>query len=182
MGNAFQDQLRKAGLIDDKKIKKAKAEQRLQEKQQRKGVVTAEPAISAADAARQAAAEKAERDRQLNLQRQAQAEQRAIAAQIRQIIEAHRVPAGPGDRPYQFEDAGKVQRLFVTPAQHAQLVQGTLAVVKLDGQYALVPAEAAHKIRARDASHVLVLHEAAPPEPPADDPYAQFKVPDDLMW
>ncbi|MGF1642344.1 MAG: DUF2058 domain-containing protein [Thiotrichales bacterium] len=181
MKNALQDQLRKAGLIDDKKIKKAKAEQRQQEKQQRKGQTPLAATESVAEAARRAADEKARRDRELNQQRQAEAARRALAAQVRQIIEAHRQPAA-GEIAYQFADGGAVKRLFVNAAQQQQLVRGLLAVARFDAGYALVPAETARKIRERDPESVVVLNEAATDTEPADDPYADYKIPDDLMW
>ncbi|MGF1545711.1 MAG: DUF2058 domain-containing protein [Thiotrichales bacterium] len=181
MKNALQDQLRKAGLIDDKKIKKAKAEQRQQDKQQRKGQAPTVPGESVAAAARRAADEKAQHDRLLNQQRQSEAQQRALAAQIRQLIEAHRQAPG-GEIAFQFADAGAVRRVFVNPTQREQIVRGVLAIAKLDSRYELIPAEIARKITERDPGSVIVLNAAPVAEAKDEDPYADFQVPDDLIW
>lgn len=71
---------------------------------------------------------------------------------------------------------------------HSQLVNGRLAIARLaidsNGatEYAVIPASVADKIAQRDAESI-VLHSALSQEAQdEDDPYADFKVPDDLMW
>jgi uncharacterized protein YaiL (DUF2058 family) len=44
-----------------------------------------------------------------------------------------------------------------------------------------VPADIAERVRARDPSLVLVWNQPSQ-TPDEDDPYADFQVPDDLMW
>ena len=78
-------------------------------------------------------------------------------------------------------DAGKIRRLYVNDKQHGQLVKGQLAIVKLGERYELVTRETAEKIRQRDPAFVVLLNDQPPPEDP-DDPYADYKVPDDLIW
>ena len=55
-----------------------------------------------------------------------------------------------------------------------------LVVVNCNGEFELVPAEIAEKIRQRNPSLVIDL----PDEQSAseDDPYADYQVPDDLVW
>lgn len=183
MGNALQDQLRKAGLVNDKQVKKAVLEKR-KETRQIQGV---KPALSKEEAkrqAQQAREEKAERDRQLNLQRNDAAAQKAAAAQIKQLVEAHRRPPGDGETPYNFTDGGKVKSLRVSDETRGLIVRGALAVIGLEGRYELVPAEIAEKIRARAPEAVVVANAVAQTASAeqADDPYAQYQVPDDLMW
>lgn len=71
---------------------------------------------------------------------------------------------------------------------HSQLVNGRLAIARLAidskgaTEYAVIPASVADKIAQRDAESI-VLHSALSQEAQdEDDPYADFKVPDDLMW
>ncbi|MCB1676070.1 MAG: DUF2058 family protein, partial [Halioglobus sp.] len=56
----------------------------------------------------------------------------------------------------------------------------------LDGRYELLPAAAAEKIRQRDVQTIVLLNtrRAGAPGDTADvdDPYAQYVIPDDLMW
>ena len=177
--NPFQEQFLKAGLVDADRVKKASAQKRKQKKQRKEDPDAAERKR----AAQQAAAKKAEQDRKLNQRRKEEAEQRAVTAQIKQIIETHRQPKGEGEIAYNYTENGKVRRLYVTEAQQQQLTRGALAVVKLHGKYDLVPADAAQKIKERDERCVIVLNDPKQANAPADDdPYAEYKVPDDLMW
>src|SRR5690606_34946605 len=99
---SLQDQLLKAGLIDTKKAKQANKEKRRDTKLARR---SAEPVV---DEVKQqvelSRAEKAEHDRELNRQRDLELQQKAIAAQIKQLIENHRQPkgAGKGEVEYHF--------------------------------------------------------------------------------
>lgn len=184
MGNALRDQLLKAGLVSDKQAKKAAKEQR-KEANQRHGQGQARPSEEEAKLrAQRAQAEKAERDRQLNLQRQQAAEQKAVAAQVRQMVEASRIPTGGGDLPFNFTDGKTVKRLYVDEAARRRISDGLLAIVKVEGRYELVPRDIGEKIRARHAASVVLLNEPGPgrKEKDGDDPYAGFEVPDDLMW
>jgi hypothetical protein len=179
MTKSLQDQLLKSGLVDEKKLKKHKRDQRKQAKQRGKG---AQPVDEIKLAAQRARVEQAERDRQRNLELQRQAQQKAIAAQIVQLIDSHRLPRRGGDIAYQFADQGKIKKLYIDAVLQRQLSRGHLAIVKQGGNYELVPAVIAAKIRERDAAAVLVLHQSHTAEPDADDPYADYPIPDELMW
>ncbi len=180
MGNSLFEQLRKSGLVDDKKVKQVKKEKYKQTKQQ-KGK-KAKPLTESKRLAQQAQAEQVTRDRELNRQRKLAAEQVAQAAQIKQLIEMNRIDDSQGEIAFNFTDGNKVQRLYVTDKLHTQLVRGRLAVVKLGDGYELVPAGVAEKIKLRDPSCVLVCNVVDSDGTDEDDPYAEFQVPDDLMW
>jgi uncharacterized protein YaiL (DUF2058 family) len=179
----LKDQLLKSGLVNEKQIKKAQQEKR-KETRQNQGQGKTAGSEEEKRRQQQAAAEKAERDRQLNLQRKEEADRKALAAQIRQLIEANRQPKGESETPFNFADDGKVKRLYLGDQARNQVIRGQLAIVKLNGQYELVPADTADKISQRDASAVVLRNE--PPSRQAqaegDDPYADYQVPDDLMW
>jgi|LSQX01.2.fsa_nt_gb uncharacterized protein YaiL (DUF2058 family) len=179
MANSLHEQLLKAGLVDQQKLKQVKSAKRKQQKQQRKSkeVVIDEAKL----AAQQAAAEKAERDRELNRQLKEQAERKAIAAQIEQLITLNRLPR-EGDIAYNFVDQNKVKRIYVTEAIRDKLSEGLLAIVSLKEQYEVVPAKVAEKIRQRDEACVILCNDRQADLPDEDDPYADYKIPDDLMW
>ena len=63
---------------------------------------------------------------------------------------------------------------------------GALVIARVDDRYELLPRVAADKVRERDAGMIVLDHgqpaDAAAPTSEDDDYYAQFKVPDDLMW
>ena len=84
--------------------------------------------------------------------------------------------------PFNFADGDKVRRLYVTEAVRGDLSRGRLAIVRADEGYAVVPREVAEKIRQRDAAALVLLHAGDEPGPAADDPYADYPVPDDLVW
>jgi uncharacterized protein YaiL (DUF2058 family) len=83
---------------------------------------------------------------------------------------------------YHFTDNNKVKTLYVSKDMWEQIVKGKLAIVKLGKQYEIVPAEAALKIKARDEHGVIVCNESISSKVNQDDPYADYQVPDDLMW
>lgn len=181
----LKDQLLKAGLVNEKQVKKAQQEKRKETLQKTAPQKTAE-AEEEQRRRQLALAEKAEKDRLLNLQRKEEAERKALIAQVRQMIEAHRQPKEGGDIAYNFADAGVIKKLYVSDPVRGRIAKGQLAIVKLDQNYELVPGEIAEKIRQRDAASVIVHNAPQPTTDTAtaenDDPYAAYQVPDDLMW
>ena len=109
--------------------------------------------------------------------------QKEIAAQIRQLIERHRIARAGGDVSYQFTDEKRIKKLYVTAAQQSQLANGQIAIVRLGDGYELVPTVVAEKIRQRDEAVIALLNVRKPVEQgEEDDPYAAYQIPDDLMW
>ncbi|ASK35453.1 DUF2058 domain-containing protein [Alloalcanivorax mobilis] len=180
MANSLQEQLLKAGLADKKKANRAKQAKREDANRAKRGEIDLE---DPAERARRQRAEKVEKDRQLEAARQAERQDKEIAAQVRQLIESHRLARGNGEEPFQFVQERKIKKLYVTPAQRDQLTRGQIAVVALGDSQELVPTAIAEKIRQRDAAAVLLLNErGASQEGDEDDPYADYPIPDDLMW
>ena len=180
---SLQDQLLKAGLIDVKKVKQAKKEKRKETNVARR---SAEPVV---DEVKQqielTRAEKAERDRELNRQRNEELQQKAIAAQIKQLIENHRQSkeAGQGDVEYNFTDGKLIKKIRVSAAVQQQIIRGQLAVVRLGEGYELVPRVVADKISLRDEKAVIVANtKPSVAQEDEDDPYKDYVIPDDLMW
>ena len=179
MAISLKDQLLKAGLVDARKISTAVKEKHKQEKQQRKHKIeTVDETKANAQKARE---EKAERDRQLNFERDEQLRHKAIIAQIKQLIEVSRLSRDGAEIAYNFTDGTKIKKILVTDEMLNQLSNGRLAIVKFDEQYSVVPKSVAEKIKLRDASYVIVSNVLQQTDD-ADDPYAEYKIPDDLMW
>ncbi|KMQ74041.1 DUF2058 domain-containing protein [Marinobacter subterrani] len=176
---SLQDQLLKAGLADEKKAKTIRSEKRKQRKQQPKGAVQVSEAETRA---RQAREEKAERDRQLNLERQQAAEKKAIQAQIRQLVETNRLDRSRGETSYQFVHDKKIKKIFVDEKMVDQLSRGRLAIVYVNDNYEIVAEGVARKVMERDEKAVIVLHDRKTDDAGEDDPYAGYEIPDDLMW
>lgn len=176
---SLQEQFLKAGLVDKTKVKLANQEKSKQKKVERR---TGEQTV---DEARLAALEvqrkNAERARELNAQRDAAANQKAIVAQIAQMVRQNRQDKGKGDIPYNFTHGTKIERIFVSAAVREHLVAGRLVIVVLNDTVELVPRVIADKIAERDASMVVRVNKAST-QVDEDDPYAAFQIPDDLMW
>lgn len=176
---SLQEQFLKAGLVDKKKIKQVSHEKNKQKKDERR------TGTQSVDEVRLAALEtqrkNAERARELNAQRDAAARQKAITAQIAQMVQQSRQSRGGGDIAYNFTHDSKIKRLLVSAAVRADLVAGRLVIVCLGESTELVPKVVADKIAERDASLVVRVNKTNT-EPDADDPYADYKIPDDLMW
>jgi len=181
MGNSLFEQLKKSGLVDDKKAKKAKQSQYKNKKQKNKKGAAAQVDETTL-LARKTHAEKVERDRQLNQLKKKEAERKAIAAQIKQLIETNRVEDGNGDVAYNFTDANVVKRIYISEKAHKGLISGRLAVAKLGEGYELVPAPVADKIKQRDEQCIIKCEHSIEAELVENDPYADYKIPDDLMW
>jgi uncharacterized protein YaiL (DUF2058 family) len=176
---SLQDQFLKAGLVNKNKAKQVQQEKSKQQKIERR------TGTESVDEAKLAAAElqrkNAERARELNAQRDAAAQQKAIMAQIVQMVQKNRQGKGNGDVAYNFTHGTRIERIHVSNTVQEHLMAGRLVIVRLGENTELVPRVIADKIAERDASLVVRVkkNEATALE---DDPYADFKIPDDLMW
>ncbi|WP_370550417.1 DUF2058 domain-containing protein [Edwardsiella tarda] len=174
----LQEQLLKAGLVTSKKIAKV-------QRTAKKSRVQAREAREAVEEKKQA---QLERDKQLSEQQKQATLAKEIKAQVKQLIEMNRISLKKGDIDFNFTDGNLIKKITLDKLTHSQLVNGRLAIARLaidsNGatEYAVIPASVADKIAQRDAESI-VLHSALSQETQdEDDPYADFKVPDDLMW
>ena len=62
-----------------------------------------------------------------------------------------------------------------------QIINGKIGITCLDNRYELVPRTIAEKIKQRN-NKAVILYSADQASADADDPYAEYKIPDDLMW
>lgn len=184
---SLQDQLLQAGLVSSAKARSTKTEKYKQSQQQRNS--KAQAADEARELALKAQAEKLERDRELNRIKQEQEERRQTAAQIKQLVQQHRIPIDENEidqyddsSAYHFTDNNKIKKLFVPPQMRAQIAGGRLAIVKAGQRYEVVAADIAEKIKERNASAVMVFNGLNQEPDKTDDPYADYQIPDDLMW
>ena len=178
---SLQEQLLQAGIVDQKKAKKISKEKRKAARSQPKGQAQVD---ETKEQAQRSLAEKAERARELNRRQQALNEQKAIRAQIIQLIKMNRIERAGGDMPYQFTDGKKIKKLHVNRKLHDELSRGRVAIAKLEDSYELLPAPAARKIMQRDEAAIVLLNtsQATTADVAEDDPYAEYQIPDDLMW
>jgi len=176
---SLQEQLMKAGLVDKKKVKVVNQEKNKQQKIERRTGV--QSVSETKEAALEAQRQQAERARQLNAQRDAAAAEKAVAAQIAQMVQQNRQPKGNGDIAYNFTLGTKIERIHVSEKVRDHLVAGRLAIIAHKGGFELVPRVIADKIAERAPDSVVRVNKVAA-QVEEDDPYADFKIPDDFTW
>ena len=178
---SLQEQLLKSGLVSSAKAKNIKSDKYKQEQLKRNNNITV--VDEAKELVQKALAEKVEKDRALNLQIKEQEQQKHLQAQIKQLIELNKQPREVDGLAYHFTDDNKVKTLYVSETMREALIKGRLAIVKLGKSYEVVVSEVAKKISLRAAASVIIHNELSTEAvDSADDPYAAFEIPDDLMW
>ncbi len=187
MKNSLQEQMLKLGLVDKKKVKEVKVEQHKNRKQRgKKGSGALSLAEENALLAKKAAEKKKAKDLQLNRQRDAKLQKRAETAQIKQLIEQHKLAKDEKGIPYRFNVSGKIHRIFVDNKTADQLGSGVLGIVEMvgiAGQFEVLPKNIVEKIQSINSKvFISLVTEPSPSDIDEDDPYAEYKIPDDLVW
>lgn len=183
MKNSLRDQLIKSGVATEEHLKRAKASDRKryrQSKQQKRSGGSA-PQTEAARLAAEAAAREKARAQSLNRERQAKADRQAAEAQARDMVVQNEIARTQAetDIAFNFNHGGKIRKVYVNAELHKNLVAGKLAICRTRGRYRLVPVEVARKVEPIAPYLVAFLGDGPEPE---DPDYADFPVPDDLMW
>ncbi|PMH46548.1 hypothetical protein BCU68_00415 [Vibrio sp. 10N.286.49.B3] len=168
----LQEQMLKAGLVNEKKLKKVK-------KGAKKSRVQAREAKEAAEANKIA---QQERDKELNQKLKDEQFQKEIKAQIKQLIEMNKIDSNSGDIKYNFTDGTLVKSFYVDDMTQKQLANGVLSIAYHGEGYAVIPTVVAEKIALRDESMIVETKQRQEDTLEEDDPYKDFVVPDDLMW
>lgn len=177
--SSLQEQLLKAGLTTKDKAVKAKSAKRKQDKFNRKHKIETidEDKIAAA----KTLSDNAEKARQLNKQKNDTAEEKAIIAQVKQLIKVNQQATGKPVVSFNFSDNSVIKKLEVSNEVHKHLTNGQLAIARFNNAYALVPKMVAEKINQRSEDFIIILNQSTT-ELDEDDPYAEYQIPDDLMW
>ena len=174
--NALQAQLLKAGLVDSKKAKKIS-------KQTQHAKRTGDlDSMETKKALAEAQAKKLEKDQKLNQQKQQALEEKALKANIAQMIKQHQITDTDGDVSYQFVDESKVKKISITQKLYDQIVAGHVVIARLEDGYALLPRPLADRINTKMQGFMVVSNDTAADTLEEDDPYAAYVIPDDLMW
>lgn len=181
---SLQEQLLKAGLTTKQKTRQANSEQRKKNKQKRSGVqhdATLQEQIKE-DLAK-AKKIKQDKDNDLNAQNKQKLAEKEQMLRIKQILIHHQVSNVNGDNEYNYTYGSKIKKLSLDTITHKALVNGRLSLCGLDDITYLVTRETAEKIAELDKTIILVQNDKAIDEQiDEDDPYADYQIPDDLMW
>lgn len=172
----LQEQMLKAGLVTSKKMAKV-------QRTAKKSRVQAREAREAVEENKKA---QLERDKLLSEQQKQATLSKEYKAQVKQLIEMNRITPAKGDIDFNFTDNNVIKNIVVDKLTQSQLISGRLAIARLDStdktEYAIIPASVADKITQRDVDCILLNNALSETEQDEDDPYADFKIPDDLMW
>ncbi len=116
-----------------------------------------------------------------NRKKENQARQKAISIEINQLITDNCLARDEScDIVYNFEHNKKVKRIYVDDEMKQKIIQGKLGTARIEGRYELVPQTIAEKIQQRNAKRIVIFE--AEEKVGNDDPYAEHKIPDDLVW
>ncbi len=181
---SLQDQLLKAGLTTKQKTRQANADKRKKNKQKRSGVqhdATLQEQVKQALA--KTNAEKQAKDNALNEQKKQQLAMKEQGLRIKQILTHHQIKNVAGDNEYNYTFNSKIKKLSLDTITHRALVNGRLSLCGLDETTYLVTRETAEKLAELDEDVVLVQNDKVEEEKTdEDDPYADYQIPDDMMW
>lgn len=185
MSKSLLDQLNKLGLVNEQQVKMEKNQKHKAAKKKTKNIKNND--ADKKSLSEEVKEKKLAKDKELNAKKALIQKKHEAAAQISQIIETYKIDHSQGDIRFNFSDGGKVQRLYITTEHHHLLSKGKLAIIKFEKMYSLVPFEAAEKILQRDAAAVVFINNASANEKvntskEEEDPYADYQIPDDLMW
>jgi len=181
MAKTLQEQLLSMGLTDKKKAKQAEKQKKKNVKEARNGGEVVDEAKVLADKAKQ---DKLSRDKVLNAEKKAAAEEKAIGAQIKQLIQMNTIRVN-GDVAYNFTAGTKIKKIYVDDDIQYRLSRGRLAIISPEQDnkaFVVIPLGVAEKIRQRDQDCFIYIAESQSSEVEEDDPYADYQIPDDLMW
>ncbi|ATC93246.1 DUF2058 domain-containing protein [Pseudoalteromonas tunicata] len=176
---SLQDQLLKSGLTTQHKMKVAKTEKRKQQQKQKKGA-TSNPSELAKhiEKTRQEQLKKAE---DLNKAKLAEQKDKEQVARVKQILEHNNQDGIRGNVTFNFTYLNKIKELDVSPVTQKALAGGRLAICVFEDKFYVLEDGPARKIAEVDEKYI-VFHVTSQEEKDQDDPYAEFEIPDDLIW
>jgi uncharacterized protein len=183
MNNPFQEQLLKAGVVSKQQVDKVNRDKNRKDKVKRHNRKAPVELDATQIAAKKAADDKTAKDRALNEKKQIQIRNRAISLEIDKLITDNLIKRDSKcELVYNFDHRGKVRRLYVDPKMRQEIIDGKLGMARIEGRYELVPDVTAEKIQERNKTRVLIYNQVDKDESTQNDDYADYQIPDDLIW
>ncbi|RJG42415.1 DUF2058 domain-containing protein [Motilimonas pumila] len=183
--SSLADQLLKSGLVSKQKAKTAQSEKRKKQKQKKKKG-TVEKTQVQIDIEQAAAAQK-QKDDALNAERRQQQAEKELQDRIKQIIQGNAIKQMEGDVEFKFNFDNVIKTLWVTEKIQKDLVKGILAICISETKFFVVLDQVAQRLNDIAPDAVVLLNEKSATTTSAqdneeEDPYADYEIPDDLMW
>jgi len=183
MANALQEQLLKAGLASKQKVKNARTQQRRDKK--------ANVDDGSAALKQQIAEQKLQqaiKDKQLNEQRfKETSEKGQVKGLITEFTRFAITLPKDAETKFNYTLDNKIYSVYVNDKIQAQLLNGSLGIIRYEDKSYLVPHKLAVRVKLLvpqwcgylwDETAKNALEQVSD----ADDPYADYAIPDDLMW
>ena len=180
MANPFQEQLLKAGLVSKQKVRDTKTQKRRDKKAK---VDDGSDALKKEIAAKKLA--QIEKDKQLNEQRFNEASEKGL---VRGLVTEFKkftiTPSKEADIKFNFTFDKKIYSLYVDKKMQSELLKGHLGIVRHEDISYLVPHKLVERVNLLVPTWVgyLWAQEDNVEVVEEDDPYADYVIPDDLMW
>lgn len=114
------------------------------------------------------------------------AAKRELKAKIKTLIEENSVTEFTGELTFSYVVGDRIRQLFVTQEYLDKISKGELAITRLNRQTHLVTPEVSEQLLALNPQWLVVFNDPSKEQPQVpnteEDPYAEYKVPDDLHW
>ncbi len=113
---------------------------------------------------------------------------KALRAEIKQLLKANKLNDKAGEIPYNYVIGGQVKRFYINEKQQGELKAGKLVVVNWNTISYLISKEAELALRKLHPTIEVAAVDNGSQNPKTDhnktpdDPYAEYKIPDDLTW
>jgi len=180
MANALQEQLLKAGLASKQKVRDVKTQKR-RDKKARVDDGSSALKLEIAEQKRL----QAEKDKALNEQRFAEATARG---QVRGLVSeftqfAIKIP-NHAEIKFNYTLDNKIYSVYIAEKIQSELLKGQLGIVRYEDKSYLVPHKLAERVNllVPQWCGYLWQQDAGKAVEVEDDPYADYAIPDDLMW
>jgi uncharacterized protein YaiL (DUF2058 family) len=186
MASSLQDQLLKAGLATKQGARTAQSEKRKKNKQKKKKGSDIRTDLE--KELEQSKLDKQQKDLQLNQEQKALADVKAERAKVVQMVRQHGLADFSGQLTFNFSYLNKVKKLSVDTKARDALVSGRLGICVLEDEdeFFLLVDNTVRKLQTIDESVVAYLYDRSKEEVATqedeEDPYAEYQIPDDLMW
>lgn len=181
---SLQDQLLKAGLTTKQKARQANTDKRKKNKQKRSGVKvesSLQEKVKQEVVALQK--DKQAKDAALNAEKKRKLAEKEQKLRILQILQHHQITNVDGESEYNYNFNNTIKKLYLNEITHKALVNGRIALCGQDDVTYIVTSETASKLAELDENVVLLQNDKVVSEQTdEDDPYAEYQIPDDLMW
>ncbi|WOT06823.1 DUF2058 domain-containing protein [Shewanella youngdeokensis] len=180
MANPFQEQLLKAGLVSKQKVRDTKTQKRRDKKAK---VDDGSDLLKKEIAAKKLA--QIAKDKQLNEQRFKEASEKGLVRGLVTEFKKFAIsPARDADIKFNYTFENKIFSLYVDQKMQGQLLKGQLGIIRHEDVSYLVPHKLVERVNLLVPAWVGYLwsKEDNVEVVEEDDPYADYVIPDDLMW